>query len=74
MKSFGASQSTVRKLRIQLYCREQRNVRFGWDPGHAEQAQGIRLQLREQRNVRFGWDPGHAEQAQGIRLQLWLCK
>ena len=26
-------------LRIQLYCREQRNVRFGWDPGHTEQAQ-----------------------------------
>ena len=26
------------------YC-EQRSVRFGWDLGHAEQAQGIVLQL-----------------------------
>ena len=32
-------------IRIPPCYREQRSVRFGWDLGHAEQAQGIVLQL-----------------------------
>ena len=32
-------------LRIPPYDHEQRNVRFGWNLGHAERAQGIALLL-----------------------------